>query len=176
MIFILEQISINHMCSYIAISLGMTPFYLRKEQHRVTPCPYQCKLFQWFYWGSIILFSVGELLRFGIPMMLVLVAGYPICVGGGTTFVDTYLPLASFPKLAGRKRQILFWSWECIYWHQCQTKLISEGQPYLHGLYIIGSSLYVRKFVEGKVKIWSSDVIHLLRVNHSCLFSFLLCQ
>ena len=32
-------------------------------------------------------------------MMVVLVAGYPICVGGGTTFVDTYLPLASFPCL-----------------------------------------------------------------------------
>ena len=140
-IFILEQqISINH--SYIAISLGMTPFYLRKEQHRATPCPYQCKLFQWFHW-SIILFSVGELLRFVIPMMLVFVAGYPICVGGGTTFVDTYLPLASFPMLAGCKRQMLFWSWECIYWHQCQTKLISEGQPYLHGLYIIGSMQFI---------------------------------
>ena len=48
------------------------------------------------------------------------------------------------------------------------VKITNEGRPYLGSA--IGSSLYVRQFVEEKVKGWSSDVTlflrRSLRVNH----------
>ena len=45
------------------------------------------------------------------------------------------------------------------------VKLTSEGRPYLGSA--IGSSSYVKQFVEEKVKGWSSDVTHLAKVTQS---------
>ena len=39
------------------------------------------------------------------------------------------------------------------------VKLTSDGHPYLDSA--IGSGLYVRQFVDKKVKRWSTDVTHL---------------
>ena len=45
------------------------------------------------------------------------------------------------------------------------VKITNEGRPYLGSA--IGSSLYVRQFVEEKVKGWSSDVTLLAKVAQS---------
>ena len=54
------------------------------------------------------------------------------------------------------------------------VKLTSDRRPYLSSA--IGSSLYVRQFVEEKVKSWSSDVTHLVKVAqsqpHATYFAF----
>ena len=45
------------------------------------------------------------------------------------------------------------------------VQLTSEGRPYLGSA--IGSTLYIKKFIEEKVKGWSFDVIHLVKVAQS---------
>ena len=45
------------------------------------------------------------------------------------------------------------------------VKITNEGWPYLGSA--IGSSLYVKHFVEEKVKGWYSDVTHLAKVTWS---------
>ena len=86
-------------------------------------------------------------------VMLVLVAGYPTSVVGGTSFVNLDQALAIFQmllkpgwlsKTAGCRSEA-----ETVF-AGTNVKLTSEGRPYLGSA--IGSSSYVKQFVEEKVK------------------------
>ena len=101
-------------------------------------------------------------------VMLVLVAGYPTSVVGGISFVNLDQALAIFQmllkpgwlsKTAGCRSEA-----ETVF-AGTNVKLTSEGRPYLGSA--IGSSSYVKQFVEEKVKGWSSDVTLLAKVAQS---------
>ena len=77
-------------------------------------------------------------------MMLVLVAGYPVCVNGGTSFVMMYQVMAVFVML--RKPSCMVVKDECraeaeVVFDGMDVKLTSERQLYLGSA--IESTLYI---------------------------------